>query len=297
MNILIAGNSGHIGSFLYQELLSIFSSPNNNIDGINTSILDLTSYSETERYLEKISYKWDLIIFLVGLAHHKGKKKDLESFKELNYHTLTNFFNALKKDGKLPEKIIFASTISVYGEQMTINKYDESIAPKPVSPYATTKLMTEEFLTNKYVSNSWILRFSPVYSSSFLLNIKRRTKIGSWFYRIGNGEAKLSLCNINNIKSAIEGIIYEKVPPGIYNVSDSLVYTFNDLLDWQSATNILHIPKMLIDWCHYFGKIIGNNFLIENSVKLISDNVFPSDKIRSYVELPSVINDVIFDND
>ena len=286
MNILIAGNSGHIGSYLYQELLSNFNSPENNIDGINSSILDLTSYSNTEKYLEEKTYNWDLIIFLVGLAHKKGKGKDFESFKQLNYQTLTNIFNALEKHDRLPKKMVFASTISVYGEQMTINKYDESIIPKPFSPYATTKLVAENFLMNKYEPNSWILRFAPVYSSNFLLNIKRRSKIGSFYYRIGNGEAKLSLCNIANIKSAILGIINDKVPPGIYNISDSLNYSYNDLLDWQNASPILRLSELVVKIFYYFGRVVDNNFLKENSTKLLTDNIYPNNKITSFLDLP-----------
>jgi len=32
--------------------------------------------------------------------------------------------------------------------------------------------------------------------------------------------------------------------------------------------------------------MINNIFLLENTTKLISDNVFPSDKIRQYIEIP-----------
>ena len=39
-------------------------------------------------------------------------------------------------------------------------------------------------------------------------------------------------------------------------------------------------------------KTVKNNiFLKENAIKLISNNVFPSDKIRQYIELPSKLND------
>ena len=38
------------------------------------------------------------------------------------------------------------------------------------------------------------------------------------------------------------------------------------------------------------GKMMNNIFLKENATKLISDNIFPSDKIREYIELPNTLN-------
>ena len=43
-------------------------------------------------------------------------------------------------------------------------------------------------------------------------------------------------------------------------------------------------------------KFIKSTFLKENTVKLITDNIFPSDKIRSRIDLPLTINDIRFDN-
>ena len=39
--------------------------------------------------------------------------------------------------------------------------------------------------------------------------------------------------------------------------------------------------------------MMNNIFLKENATKLISDNVFPSDKIRVYIDLPAVLADSI----
>ena len=46
---------------------------------------------------------------------------------------------------------------------------------------------------------------------------------------------------------------------------------------------------------YYIGVKINNGFLKENSIKLISDNIFLSDKIRNHIELPSSL-DYLFEN-
>jgi len=297
--ILIAGADGMIGNYLnnyFDRRYSVISTSFYNPDNKYTFSGDMTSIEFTEA-VTKDCERPDVLIFLVGLAHAKGKGKDLPEFENVNYKTLVNLLSVLENYNKLPEKIIFASTISVYGEQYDQNQYIESLEPNPFSPYAVTKLQAEQYLLENCKDQTWILRFAPVYSSKFLLNINRRTKMGNKFYKIGNGAKKLSLCNIENIKAAVEGIIDGKVPAGLYNISDPKPYTYTDLLQQQGASGVIRIPVLAIKLLYVLGKMTSNIFLKENSIKLLTDNVFPSDKIRSYVALPATIDDVLVGND
>ena len=291
--ILIAGVSGYIGAFLYDELNSTYS-----ITGLGygqESIaedyysVNLSELAEVRNFVDN-SQKFDTLIFLVGLAHKKGKGKELDEFRRINKQTLVNLLSALEEQKKLPNKIIFASTISVYGEKLHQNMYNEESNKNPFSPYALTKLEAEEFLLEHYGKHSWILRFAPVYAPDFKLNINRRTSAGSWFYKVGNGSKKLSLCNLENIGSVVEGILEDKVPTGVYNISDENQYSYNDLLNYANAKWTLSIPRFLVKRLYIMGKMMNNIFLKENATKLISDNVFPSDKIRKYISLSGTLN-------
>jgi len=121
--------------------------------------------------------------------------------------------------------------------------------------------------------------------------------MGSKFYRVGKGSRKLSLCNIENIKVAVEAIIKDKVPAGIYNLSDPKEYTYTELLRCQKANWVFPIPLFAVGILYYLGKLFNSTFLKENTVKLISDNIFSSEKICSHIDLPTTINDVQFDHD
>ena len=164
-NILIAGANGFIGSFLYNRFNKNYSITALDYSKAsieeNFSPLDLTQESDVETFAEK-SPKFDALIFLVGLAHKKGKGKELDEFRRINKQTLVNLLSKLDEKNKLPEKIIFASTISVYGEKINQNIYNEDSEKTPFSPYAVTKLEAEEFLLTNYGEQSWILRFAPV---------------------------------------------------------------------------------------------------------------------------------------
>ena len=168
--------------------------------------------------------------------------------------------------------------------------YNEESNKNPFSPYALTKLEAEEFLLEHYGKQSWILRFAPVYAPDFQLNINRRTQSGNWFYKVGNGSKKLSLCNLENIGSVVDGILEDKVPADVYNISDENEYSYNDLLNFVNAKWIVRTPAFLVKGFYYIGKMMNNIFLKENATKLISDNVFPSDKIRKYISLSGTLN-------
>ena len=69
------------------------------------------------------------------------------------------------------------------------------------------------------------------------------------------------------------------------------------MLAIQNVSVVFRIPTLAIRLLYVLGEKTNNIFLIENSIKLITDNIFPSDKIRSYVDFPATINDVKFGND
>ena len=292
--VMLCGADGFIGKSLvkvfaqkyYLTTIGYYGDPGN-----STFFGDLSDPIFVNELVLKCE-KPDVLIFLVGLAHKKGKGAELGLFQSVNCQTLVNLLNGLEKKKKLPGKIIFASTVSVYGERNEVSEYNEIIQPKPFSPYALTKLKAEKYLIEKYPERSWVLRFAPVYSQKFMLNIERRVKIGSSFYRVGTGDAKLSLCNLQNILITVEDIVENKVPAGIYNISDRAEYSYNEIIRTMDGARLLPIPKTLVKLVYLLGKISKSIFLKENSLKLLKDNIFPSAKIRQYIELPFGIKDL-----
>ncbi len=292
--ILIAGSSGHIGFFLHDKLINQYEifSINRQKSSKHRNIFncDLTDKNKIENLVDKIP-EFEILIFLVGLAHSKGKNKEIKMFKSINYNTLSNLVGALKKKSKMPDKIIFASTISVYGEKLNIDVYNEDSSLNPKSPYAKTKVMAEKYLRKNVPNSSWILRFAPVYMPSFMTNINRRTKLSKFFYRVGDGSNKLSLCNVENILSVVIGIINSKVPSGTYNISDSMDYTYKQILSLQNSRFAIPLPKFLLFFIYLLSKLFKKTSLNENTIKLLSDNVYPSKKIRQYINLRNYLNE------
>lgn len=288
IRILIAGSNGIIGSYLHNDLkmiknIELFSLDKNLKNSDMHFKVDCTIKESIISFGKSIP-NFDVLIYLVALAHEKGKAKDYKSFELINYQTLVNLLGVLKESNKVPKQIIFSSTISVYGERYNETVYSEVANTCPKSPYAITKLKAEEYLIKYYKDISWILRFAPVYSNEFILNIKRRTIIKNMFYRVGRGDNKLSLLSIKNILTVIKLIMNGQIPPGIYNLSDKREYTFRELLIKQKASRIIFIPKFVVKSIYYINKLIGNVFINENTIKLLTDNIYPSSKLRKHTD-------------
>ncbi len=149
------------------------------------------------------------------------------------------------------------------------------------------KYFLEEYIIKNCKSNYYILRLAPVYSKEFRLNIKRRSEIKGFNYVVGNGTNKLSLCNVENIVSVVDKIIDKRVCENeIYNISDKDIYTYNDLLNMNKVSNIkVWIPKLFLKLLYSLNEIsVKKQFIQENSIKLISDNIYPSNKLYESIK-------------
>ncbi len=292
--VLIVGGRGKIGkeinSYLNDrfDILSIGYRDNIYKDKKYFS-LDLLDSSTVKNFCENNKI-FNTIIFLVGRAHKSGRERDFSIYENTNLITLKNLLNCMKDLNKLPKKIIFASTISVYGEKLGKHIYTESDATTPYSPYAITKLAAERYLLKNFKLRVWILRLAPVYYDGFNLNIDSRTKFGPIYFRVGKGSKVLSLLNIKNIRETINQIIESKIPNGIYNLSDEINYTYNDLLNYQKAKTVFVIPSLIIAFIYEVAKFFRWKKLKENSIKLLSDNIFCGRKIREYIDYKHSLN-------
>ena len=251
MNIALTGSSGSIGSLLINDLkkaghkvLSISSSQ---------SIQDQNIFSYEEVMLGHTDTKADLII------HLASANSSLDAFQideEVNLaKKVLKSMNAL--DCK---KIIFFSSIKVYGENSSSDKLltEESLL-EPKSSYGEAKMKSENFFIDmasvenfKYV----ILRLPP------LLIDNPSSNIGKFFYFIRRGlpvpsfskgnENKKSFLTYENLLTSLELILdsKEKINNGIFNLADPTSISTNSLLERIGTIvgrkpKIIHLPDFI----------------------------------------------------
>jgi len=81
------------------------------------------------------------------------------------------------------------------------------------------------------------------------------------------------------------------VEKGNIEISSSLCLICSlKLLKYVNAKWVVRIPTFLVKGLYVVGKMMNNIFLKENATKLISDNIFPSDKIRQFIDMPNTLD-------
>ena len=298
MKVLITGVNGFIGSHIYEGLKKKYDvigiSRSKTSDICNQYIsCDLTDRDSLEEIIKSNS-DIDIIIHCAALAHNKGNNLSFDKFQKVNFEVTKDLVDLSNKYLNL-NQFIFLSTISVYGEQMNKSIYTEDDECYPKSPYAVAKKKSEEYIQANCQSDYYILRLAPVYSDEFKLNIKRRTEMKGLNYIVGKGDNKLSLCNVNNIVIAVKEIIKKNVDENeIYNISDKNTYSFLHMVEINKVSKIkIIIPKILIKTLYNINKfVMKKQFIHENSIKLISDNIYSSKKICKNINLKYELNDL-----
>lgn len=296
MKVLITGVNGFIGSNIYNGLKD-----KHNILGISQSSsskvcdqyisCDLTDKEKLEGVIKE-HLDIEIIVHCAALAHNKGNDLSKDRFMKVNYEVTKDLVDLSNEHLNL-KQFIFLSTISVYGERMDKDVYFENDECYPKSPYAVAKKKSEEYIQDNCKTDYYILRLAPVYSDEFMLNIKRRTELKGFNYIVGNGSNKLSLCNVRNIVLVVDDMIKNRVAKNeIYNISDEEIYSFKDILKINNISSIkIWIPKIGIRLLQAINKIfIKKQFIEENSIKLVSDNIYTSNKIAKCIKLKYRLN-------
>lgn len=297
MKVLITGVNGFIGSNINHGLkdkhniLGVSQSKNSNVCDQYIQC-DLTDKEALEKVIKKHS-DIDVIVHCAALAHNKGNDLSREKFMKVNYGVTQDLVDLSNKYLNL-KKFIFLSTISVYGERMDKSVYVETDECFPKSPYAVAKKKSEEYIESHCKSPYFMLRLAPVYSEEFKLNIQRRTEMKGINYIVGKGDNKLSLCNVKNIVDVVVNIIDGHIPLNeIYNISDEIEYTFKEMLDINKVSKFkIFVPKFAIKMLYGINKVtIKKQFIDENSIKLVTDNIYSSEKVRENINLRYKLNE------
>ncbi|MCF7870309.1 MAG: SDR family oxidoreductase [Candidatus Omnitrophica bacterium] len=247
--ILVTGGAGFIGSHIVDRLVEL---------GAEVTVLDNLIIGK----VENIKHNLDKIKFIeknlidgsaleealadIELICHQAALRSVPKSVErpFDYHqvnvtgTLKLFLKAKEKGIK---RIVFASSSSVYGQRLDFPEKETDL-PKPVSPYAATKLMDEHYgyLFSKLYGLSVVgLRYFNVFGPRQSLENKYAVVIPKFITSLldlkrppiyGDGNQERDFSYIDNVVDAnVLALAKDGIEGEIFNIAGGAPYSVNDL--------------------------------------------------------------------
>ena len=252
--ILLTGATGFIGQHLYQKLKELgcqvtgISFEGGEVVGDKITALDITDKKALENFFGDQNF--DIVFHLAAVRN--GTDKSLEAagrcFSINGFGTL-NILEQLKKQKK--GKMVYASTLEVYGRKKTLSLISEEALPQPKSFYGISKLLGE-YYCQKYFNDFHLpyicLRYAPVYGKGQLATsltsiFIERAKNNEDIIIFGQGKGCLDLVFIEDV-IGITWLTGISSKTGIFNIGSGSVINIRELAEmikkiWSSRSKIV----------------------------------------------------------
>lgn len=167
--------------------------------------------------------KWDYVIYNLGAT----KVRRYADFNRINYEYLKYFTGALQQCGKVPEKLLYISSLSVMGPigERNYEPITEDMIPQPNTRYGASKLKAELWLATAGIPYV-IFRCTGIYGPwdhDYFLMFK---SIGQGFdFGVGFRRQMLTFVYAEDLAEAAY-LALEKAPAGeTYNISEPRTYS------------------------------------------------------------------------
>ena len=169
---------------------------------------------------------------IVNLAAvHRDDVRDKSEYQRTNVNGAENIASVCEEKGI--EKIIFTSTVAVYGFAEPGTGEDGEI--NPFNEYGRTKFEAEEKLRNwqsKSQNSLLIIRPTVIFGEGNrgnVFNLLNQIASGK-FVMVGKGENRKSMAYIQNVVAFLEKCISTEQKYGVFNYVDTPDMTMNELV-------------------------------------------------------------------
>ena len=279
--LLFTGASGFLGFNIMPVLKKDY----------EVSTIGLTDQDDIKINMAKevpvLETKYDIVLHAAGKAHVVPKTEaEKQVFFDVNYQGTVNLRKALE-NASLPKAIVFISTVAVYGCEFGEGITEEHSLDGD-TPYAKSKIMAEEFLTEWCKKNDVVL---GILRPSLLAGRKAPGNLGAmvngikkgFYLNIAGGRVCKSVLMAEDIARLLP-LISEK--GGVYNVCDSYQPTFGEIsvsVAKQLGKNKpLSIPYWMAWMMAKVGDLLGsrapiNSYKLEKMTKSLT---FSNEKAR-----------------
>ncbi len=240
MNILITGGAGYIGTALVQNLINRQEVDSitiyDNLDRVNYNLFlgnDLSKTSKLRfvqgdildsRGLKKALLGVDVVYHLAAKVTTPFANADPHFYEQVNHWGTAELAYSIE-DSEV-KKVIYTSSIGIYGGSRGDQLLDEKVVPNPRTFYGISKYKGEDHINRlSDKMETYVLRCGNVYgynpSMRFDAVINRFAFESNYYKRIsinGNGKQKRPFIHIDLLSRTLADIITNEVPSGTYNL-------------------------------------------------------------------------------
>lgn len=265
-NLLFTGGTGFLGQNIMPLLKKKYKVTT---CGITQQDLIRTNLAKD---IPKLDKYYDVVLHAAGKAHVIPKTPEEErAFYDVNYQGTVNLCKGLETIGA-PKSLIFISIVAVYGCENG-NLITEDHPLEGTTPYAKSKIMAEEFLTEWCGKNNVVL---TILRPSLLAGVNPPGNLGDmvkgikkgFYVNIAGSKVCKSILMADDIANLLE---LAKDKGGIYNVCDTAQPSFGELSQLIAKQlgkrKPISIPYWFAKSLALVGDAIGKHFPI-NSLRL-----------------------------
>ncbi len=173
-------------------------------------------------------------VHLAGKAHDLKKSSSIDEYYQVNTELTKTVFNAfLASNSKV---FITLSSVKAVADTVEVVLTEDYI-PSPNTNYGKSKLLAEQYILSKQIPDGkrvYILRPCMIHGPGNKGNLNLLYKLVSkgipW--PLSSFDNKRSFCSIDNLLFIIKELIYrDDIPSGVYNVSDDVPLSTNELIN------------------------------------------------------------------
>lgn len=254
MKVLLTGGAGFIGSNFVDLLLaeghsvSIFDDFNDFYDpaikraniacfakDVPVYEADLRDWEAVERAVRET--KPDCIVHLAARAGVRPSIKEPKLYIDTNITGTWHILEAARLHG-VP-RVVSASSSSVYGVIKTTPFSEDMLINQTISPYAATKMATEQFCSNYshlYGMRTISLRFFTVYGPRqrpdlAIHGFSKNIWEGKPINQFGDGTTRRDYTYIDDILQGLRACLtYDGALCDVFNLGESQTTTLNELI-------------------------------------------------------------------
>lgn len=235
----------------------------------------------------KLDKHYDIVLHACGKAHVVPKTEaENQAFFDVNFTGTVNLCDALEKVG-VPKAIVFISTVAVYGCEYG-DLITENHPLEGKTPYAKSKIMAEEYLTEWCKKNNVVL---GILRPSLLAGKDAPGNLGAmvngvrkgFYMNIAGGKVIKSILMAEDIARILPSLVEKG---GTYNVCDTRQPSFGELsisvAKQLGKGKPMNIPYWMA-WCMAkVGDLLGskapiNSYKLEKMTKSLT---FSNEKAR-----------------